>query len=406
MGNLADIVEVSLAQAQQEILSECKAIGLPVDLTWEDGGFPAMAVMIGAYLRSKGSKEAVTLKALTLGELLSGPFLTLWSKSVYGHDRYSAKPAIWQLRVSCASGAGPYTVDEGSMVATDGTLTFRATGDATKYPAIGSRSLPLTVSSGAYQDIAFYCEIDGSDGSSVAPGSINRLVTTFSGVTVTNTTLIQAGSDEETDRELKQRNSTWWATRNKLTLVRDAYIYYARSADSAIKRVALDATNPRGEFTLDVYVAGDSGNPGVGPIQNVANDIKPRLLSFIADRLQIKGVTTVNQTLAGKVYYYSSFSASQVQTAIGTAIAALVKSLPIQGKEFSGFGQHVILRTQYEKAILGATIGGQLCIDQVVLESPSEAVVLNVGEAVTVNSIAYGTGGLELYGVTNVSDVQ
>lgn len=400
MGNLADIVEITTDEGAAQILAEWAALDIPVDSSFEDGGFPAMVARAGGYIRSCGSKEAVALKSCTIGELLSGDALELWSKSVYGHTRNKSKPAVWRLHVSCASDAGPYTIYEGSLVVTDGSLTFRSTGDTENYPATVGFSLPVTVRSGSSADIAVYCETDGSAGGKVIPGAINRMVTTFAGVTVTNAELLSSGADAETDKELKQRNSTWWTTRNKLTLVRDAYIYYARSADSAVKRVGFDATNPRGEFTLDVYLAGDSGAPGSTTIATVLADLQGRLLPEIASRLQVKPTTTVNQTLTGKAYYLSGFTLSAVQAAIETAIANLVKSLPIQGKTYAGFGQNQILRSQYEKAILSATVGDQLCMSLVELENPPAAITLGVGESVTVDSITFGFGGIELYGVS------
>lgn len=401
MGNLSEIVEVTKVEAFQQILDEWAALDLPVDASWEEGSFPAMVAAVGAIIRSAGSREAVALKSCTIGELLEGDALDLWSKSVYGHTRNKAETAVWLVRVSCSSGAGPYSITEGSMVATDGTLTFRVTSNAALFPSVAAYTLPANLPSSGYVDLAFYCETSGTAGGAIIAGAINRLLTTFAGVTVQSVTKLTGGADKETDTELKQRNSTWWATRNKLTLVRDAYIYYARSAHPEVKRVALDATNPRGAFTLDVYLAGDSGPVGSVVTAAVLADLQGRLSPEIAARLEVKDVTTYNLSVTGQIYYYSQFDVSAVQSAIISAVNELVKSLPIQGRPFGGFGPNRVLRSQFEKAIGNATINGEKCIDLVNLTGPAESTALSIGQVATciITSLSFSLGSIGLYAV-------
>jgi phage-related baseplate assembly protein len=401
MGKLSEIVEVSISDAHQQILDELTSLDLPAELDQEDGSFISMVARVGAYIRAAGTREAVALKSCTIGELLEGDALDLWSKSVYGHVRGGETTAVWKMTVSSLSSADSYTISEGSMVASNGLLTFRATHDTTRFPSVASLpALPLTLTPGSSVEVAFYCERGGADGSGVAIGSINRLITTFAGVSVTNSQLLEAGVERESDKQLKQRNSTWWTTLNKLTLVKDAYIYYARNADSRIKRVALDSTNPRGEFTLDIYVAGDSGSPGSEAIAKAQADIRGRVHPQISQWIDVKPTTTLDQELSGQAYYFSEFEYTAVQQAIRKAVADMVAEMPIQGSKYLGYGGNRVLRAQYEKAILSAEIDGVKCIDIVELSTPAVATELAVGQSITVNNISFNFGGIALFAVS------
>jgi hypothetical protein len=359
-----------------------------------------MILEAGAQMWHSGSLRAVAMKGMTLGEIATGEILDLWSKSVYNHVRFGSSPAIWLVQVVCAPGSGPYTITEGSMVITDGDSTYRVSADAATYPELAPYALPQTLTSGGSLNLAFVCEEPGSKGSIPSIGAINRLATTFTGVTVTNTSSLKSGVNKETDIELRRRNSAWWGTRNPLALTRDGYIYYALNANTSIRRVEIIGGNPRGPFSVDVVIASSVGPAEPEAIADVLSALRGRLLDFIGDALEVRSATPVTPTVAGAVYYYSTFSALAVRGAINDALAAMVQSLPIGGQTFSGFGTHQVLRSQYEKAILSANIGGQSCVKLAVLTSPAEATTIGTDDVVTLGTITYGAGGLELYQVT------
>jgi uncharacterized phage protein gp47/JayE len=394
MAELADIQVVEIDDAKQQILDAWSGMELPTDLAFQNGTLPAMALEAGARLWNKQSQIAVASKGLTLGELATGDALTRWSKSVYNHDRFPAENASWKVRVTCAAGSGPYELTDGAMVATDGTYTFRLVDSS----SLGV-SFPYTLATGSYVDVVFDAEVAGIDSGLVAVGAINRLVTTYTGVTISNLSLLSAGSDAESDAQLRQRNSTKWATLNSLTMVKDAYIYYARAADSLVRRVILIGGNPRGAFTLDVVIAGDAGVLGSDPVTAVSNALKARLIDFVADRLEVRSAIAAAQTLQGHVYYLSSFSESAVRIAIQVAVNNLAKELPIGGASYVGYGDHRVLRSQWELAITNAVVGDQRCVKLVTLTSPAEAVELDIDEVAAPATLVWGAGNLELHPV-------
>lgn len=400
MTELADIVEFPVADARLAILGAWEALGLPVDSSWEHGSIPSMILEAGAQMWHRESLTAVAMKGMTLGEIATGSMLDAHSRSFYGHTRFGSTPAIWLVQLVCAPGSGPYTITEGSMVITDGDSTYRVSADATTHPEVAPYVLPQTLTSGGSLNLAFVCEEPGSKGSIPSIGAINRLVTTFTGVTVTNTSLLKSGSDRETDVELRRRNSAWWGTRNPLALTRDGYIYYALSADPSVRRVEVIGGNPRGPFSVDVVIASASGQAEPAAVAAVLAKLRGRLLDFIGDALEVRSATPVTPTVTGAVYYYSTFSALAVQGAINDALAAMMRSLRIGGQTFTSFGAHQVLRSQYEKAIMSANIGGQPCVKLAVLTSPAEATTISRDDVVTLGTLTYGTGAIELYQVT------
>lgn len=380
MPNYGDIKEISMADARQLILDLWAGMDLPSDLVFEDGSYPSMVLEAAAAIINKGTAYAEVMKTFTLSERATGQALTLYSKAVYNHSRNQATSAVFLLSLTCGEDVGPFTISEGDLVATEGSFTYRTT-----YKGLGGATFPCTINPGASVLVEFEAERPGMDPGSVSEASINRLVTTMVGVTCVGTELVRAGSNEETDAQLRQRNSTIWATRNPLTMTRDAYIYLARKASPNVKRVELDATNPSGEFSIAVYIAGDFGTSPPEDITAVETALRNRSYAPIKNRIRVYSATARPIPLAGIVYYYSGYDESLVRAAIRSSVNALIAEIPIGGSVFLGLGMGV-LRSQFEKAILEAKIADLSAVKLVVLTSPAECTYLHIFEAATVDA--------------------
>jgi len=228
------------------------------------------------------------------------------------------------------------------------------------------------------------------------------MVTTYLGVTSSNTSLITPGEPRETDDELKLRNRTIWATRNPFALTADAYVYYALNAHSSVRRVCIVDDNPRGMYTVDVLVAGSTGAIAADEtevIPAVQAAIFPKILKPFRERLLIAKATDLAIPLVGPVYYYSGFELTDVQRAITTAISNLAASIPIGGEYFEGYGNNRVLRAQIEKAIESANIGGQPCVKLAPLPLVPLSTTLERTQVATLTP-SFGTSGLELIAVS------
>src|SRR5690606_5508813 len=116
-----------------------------------------------------------------------------------------------------------------------------------------------TLNAGGTLTLQWEATLAGSQ-HNVGNGQVTTLVTSRAGVSISNpdsgsgTWFTTLGQDEESDADLRIRNSTKWATLS-LEWVEAAYVYAARTLGA--RKVKIDATNPRGPGSVDVYLAGD-----------------------------------------------------------------------------------------------------------------------------------------------------
>jgi hypothetical protein len=363
----SDIRERSIDELRQELLDIWDTLGITDPLHFGEGSQPGLILNAVSRLANQQSKINVISKAISVGEAAFGDALTAWSKSVYGHDRVPAQASQIRIRLTCAAGSGPHTFSAGDVVATDETSTFRLIA------GYGAETLPSTLTAGTSKDYVFECEAPGILGNVSTIGAINRLVTTFIGVTCSNQSIVRSGGDEETDTALKERNRTVWATRNPLSLARDAVIYYARFAHNGVRRVQVLDDNPRGDFTFDVILASDSGAAAPEAVAAAASLLSGKMLAPFAARMLVRAASTLTLNPAGSIYYYAGFSADDVEAAVSSVLLNLQKELPIGGETFAGYGASRILRAQLEKAIESAKVGDQPAIKAAVLSSPAES---------------------------------
>lgn len=388
MVNYSDIKEVTVGDAKQQILTWLQALRLPTT-SWHKFSVPMACVEIGARIWNKCSQIAAVLKTTLVGQDASGDALTVYSKAVYNHDRFPASAATHRIRLTCIAGAGPYTLDVDDVVASDGQYTYRlAAGLGVVFP--------YQLQSGTNADFAFQAQELGEAPGMVALGTINRMVTTYAGVSCSNvetssgsgTSLLTAGANEESEDELKERNATIWATRNPLALVQDAYVYYARNAASAVRRVRVDATNPRGAGTSDLYIAGSAGVVGETERAAVEADLKPRLIESIAQGLQVIPATANAFAFSGRVFHYSDVDQDILAPLVLAALDAAASAVPIGGEAYTGHGPNAVPRAIFEDALYDIEVGGLPAIKALDLQTPDLWTTVTKNNVVTRGSIA------------------
>jgi hypothetical protein len=398
MVDFAEIREWTIDEAKTEILAAWATLEINEPLHFGEGSLPSLLLEASALMINKLSRMSVASRVLTLGELATGEALTLWSSSVYGHERYPATAARHRIGLTCAAGSGPHTFDIGSAVVASDSMTYRLVVPD------GTMTFPFVLSGGEVVYPEFEAEQPGVIGNQSVIGAINRMVTTYIGVTCANVNVgggrseTLLGSDSETDEQLRERNRTWWATLNPLTMTRDSVIYYARQARSTVRRVQVLDQNPHGEYTFDVILGGETGPATASDVTAVETALGNRLLAPFRDRMDVKAAIAHPFSLVGRVYYYSGFSEPMVQAAINISLATLGSSdidLPIGGQTFEGYGDHMVLRAQFEKAIEAAQIGGQPCVKLATLSSPDVSTAIAIDDMPTIQ-ITYDASHLVL----------
>jgi len=281
--------------------------------------------------------------------------LTHYSRENWGNERIEAKSTIGVERFTGGAVGPPYTINAGDIVVSDGTRTFRTTG---YYYLAGVRTVgPFVIPQGGYIDAEIAAEVPGEDSNDVANDTIKTMVTTYAGVTCSNpafgatsTWITTNGSNDESDAALRERNSASVGTMSVLETIDDRYEWIARTA-LANARVRVDSSNPRGPFTVDVWVAAASEQATSDERQDVQDAVDAS--AFGAGRVLVAAALTHQVAPTGTVYYTGDLSA--VQTAVLNALRDYVNTAPIGGFNLSPGPSNIIPEDGLTAAIRSAT---------------------------------------------------
>ncbi len=375
MIDYADIVEIPIEDAKARIRTWLARLPIPVTL-WAEGGAGEAIVEIGAGIWNEVSKIAASLKTFSVGEASSGTALEIYSRNVYGHTRNPGTESVHRVDLTCASDSGPHTLTKGCLIVSDGGTNSYWLDD------IVGHGFPYLLASGETLACKFKCGTIGIQ-SNVSLGTITHMVTTLLGVTCVNVetstgsgiSTYVVGAERETDASLKNRNSLKWATRNPLSLVEEAYEYYALMAAPNVTRVKVYGTAAYGTSTVHVVLAAANAPAGPDDVEAVLEDLQARTLSAQVT-VSAAAATTVPLAPVGTVYYSSAFALASVQQYVGSAIEDRLALTDIGGQNLSGLGTNVVPVSDIIDAIENTTIAGQKCIVAVNLTSPVGAVAL------------------------------
>ncbi|MFO0559073.1 MAG: baseplate J/gp47 family protein [Polyangiales bacterium] len=206
-----------------------------------------------------------------------GDWLSLLAQN-YGITRFQPRHAVLRARVRLSPTASPYTIAPGGLTIehVSGTLRFRYTSAATT---------PVTIAPGAFDVLEF---------AATEPGrAFNRKLADFvapiqslPGVSIVledsappaGSPMVTLGADTESDASVRARIRAQWDTIG-LQKTTDAIEFLARNApfvQTPITRVSIDASNPRGPGTVNVYLATDAGPANPADVVHVSDHLAPR----------------------------------------------------------------------------------------------------------------------------------
>ena len=343
-------------QLVQDLLDLLASLGFEVT-AWQPGSVPRALIEAFAHgLRSQIAVQSAMAKA-SFTEESSGEWLTLRNVSFYDEERKPGRRTRGIVRLSCAAVSGPYTID--------GAANQVAVRDA-NHGYIYRTLTGGTLTSGGFLDVTVEAEVAGSD-RDVATGTITEVVTSLAGVTCANpapsgasTWITVHGADEESDAEYYERCRTKWASLGAGG-PGGAYAHFVLEADLAVKRVHVDASNPRGPGTVDVYLAGDTGPSGPSVVATVQSYLDGGVdgIKRTAPHMSLTcfAAQTALVTIAGQVFILAAANTPANQTKVRDAIAAYFGALPLGGTKLSAGSTGYVLLADLHRVILTAVAG-------------------------------------------------
>jgi len=358
---------------KRSILNVATAVGLPTE-NWQEGGYTRTLLALFARLYATGGQVVRIIAASGFLDTASGDWLKLLAKNLFAVDPIEATFASAPLGLRLTNGGGGLFIFEaGDVVVAHASTskTYRNTSGGTLNP-------------GGTLDLDLEAEEAGS-GSNALVDTITTMVTTFGGVTCTNT-LPLVGLDAEKDEDLRQRCRDSLAALS-IGGIKRAYEFFAKSATRedgspiGVNRVRV-LTAP-GDGTVTIYIAGAGGeltSPDVADVQ-AAFDEKVTPYGFNATAIS---ATNLSITVPATIWIPASLGLSEAQArqAVLDALEAYVETLPIGGVVISPATGKIYWRALLgvvENAIPGmlkATLDNEVDIDVADGEVPIWAGVL------------------------------
>lgn len=317
----AQIRKTSTREAVRSfILATLDAVGFQAT-SWQEGSVPFVMVETAATVGSDLYNFASEVAGGAYGETARGVYADLWAWDRYrvlrGSERFTTGSMVFTDH-----GSGPHSPTAGALVVAldpPDDRTWISTAAAT-IPALGSVTVPMR---GSQAGARF----------NIPSGARLKLLSSQARVTVANpplpgsqTWIVQAGADRESDKALTKRAPEKWGELSIAT-PDEYYRSKIRTAIPTITKVRVLNDNPEGPGTAVVVVATGAGPASAGDV--LAANALLRIIRSIG-----AGATTaraaVAQTLAiGGVAYVAAAQLAAARAAVVTELAQLQTDLDI-----------------------------------------------------------------------------
>lgn len=293
---------------------------------WDD--FAPQRLLVVQHARARARAEELRRAAVLGGYLRraaeAGDSWVDEALTWYATARIPASKAVWTFRLSCAVGAGPYTIGASSRA-----LVAQA-DDATEFE--NTNPAAVTVASGSSILCQFTARKAGITGNQLA-AAVTRLIVGKPGLTVTNdpsvgATLDTPARDAETnDQAIARAEGRWGTLAGILTASGWRYVMLTPEVGgvSTLTRLWVDDANPDGPGSVRIYVANASGPPTAGELAAAQTQ---------AARYRIAGMGSVGVFgAASKAVSFSAVLATDGSNALAAAQAATAVQAYIAGLE-------------------------------------------------------------------------
>jgi phage-related baseplate assembly protein len=318
---------MTVDEAREAIYEALTARGVNTT-SWKSGAVVRSMVAGFAVVLSAVSQMQAQIAKLGFLEFSEAEWLTLVARYVYGVERDLGSFAAGTLTFDNASGA-VYSGNPGDLIVSS-SVTGKEYRNTESY-TIGALATGV--------EIAFEAVEIGND-SSAGAGDVDTMVTSLTGVTVTNATAI-IGTDPEDDATLRLR------CREKLGALSpngpaDAYAYFARGArtdDGTSAGVTRVRVIPDGAGNVSVYVATASGAVtgtlgDTSTALGAVDDAIQRNVVPLCVTANVTSVSTVAVPVTYEIWVRSTIGLTdeQVEEAVQTALEAFFSTHPIGGE--------------------------------------------------------------------------
>lgn len=322
---------ITLSEAEEELLDFISEQGIETT-DWRTGSPELTIVKTLALIYKNLQNRAVQQVKNSVNETAQGEALTVLSKNVFDNERVLAQRTVGKFLLN-----GPITSElpisfkQAELKITDGNRIFQNTSPFTLSVANNSSSFD------------FEAELPGADynisnNSFLSPLNTNIPVNVSNPAVSGSTSWITTmGSDEEDDETLRQRNATKWSELQVGSLTTDRVRSIAFSASSDITSVYVDDLNPRGQFTVDVYIAEDFTTGSVAQRQAVQQAFDVAFFGNSANNLvsaSLSAPVDFNPSSI-KVFYQPSLSLSFITEQVVSASNNWIKTIPIGGFNYT-----------------------------------------------------------------------
>lgn len=269
-----------------------------------------------------------------INSLSSGSALTSLAYSHFNNVRSDAAYTKGLMIITGSSAVVPRTFQASECKVTDGTYVFYNEEQFTI-----SNAIP-------YVTATFVAEATGAEYNIPSSSSLS-FVGTEIGFSVRNPTytygisgswITTIGADEESDSTLRQRNQTKYASFQTGDLTYDRVRNIALSASSDLTYVSVDDNNPRGPYSVNVYLSKDTEtapSSSVLAVQSILNN------AFFGNsgsqRVTAYAATPVTFDRTIDIYYSKTANAPTVISSVEEAADEWITSIDIGGLNYYPF---------------------------------------------------------------------
>ena len=306
-------------------LATLSAEGFPVD-AWAEGGAARSLVKADATALAVSEGIVADLAKGAYGDTATGDWLDLLAASRFSLTRIAATYATGEVKLTVASGAGPFTIPAGGLLVSDGTLRWRSTNTGV-----------VTISSAAAATLTVRAEVAGEEYNAANNTITSILAPALPGVScnnpaigATSTWLSASAIDREGDAALLARCRARWSTIAFGAGTRAAYGFLLSSAtmDNTATGASCGITRygfgtPPGDGSIPVAIAGSTGLLTDGQRDAARAYVLDRCA--ITDTPQINHASTVAIDLStSTVTFRAGFNTAANRDAVRVAVEAYV----------------------------------------------------------------------------------
>lgn len=311
-----------------------------------EGVFVYNMLQLNAKTYVFGQNLAATMTANAIEKSASGDFLTEISDSFFNNQRIGATTTIGKVALFFST-ASPYVFAPGGML-----IDFVGS-DAVQYTLSNQSQIThLAADVGEVQYVYFVAQdpgagptniLVGTSGSVQGASGIQALIRADS--TLIDSWMATKGTDEESDQSLHVRNETKWSLLSVAETPADRIRNSVASASNgAVFDTYVNANNPRGPGTVDIYCASADAPATVPQLNAISGTIQALFMN--GGQLQ-GGYPRINllpaqSTTFGTgsntscpIYYTQNVTLTNLKTAVHAAADAWIESVPVGGKTFA-----------------------------------------------------------------------